>query len=255
MGDFYLFIDGDYFRRFFFTSMRNFIEQVPDVDFNEVRSSLGAHKVFFYDCEGLEPTRPESREVDDSDVGAFADWSRRQRDLIRKSDMYKLRYGSLRKPKKGPPKQKEIDVLIAVDMLTHASRRNMGTAALFSGDLDFRPVLEGLEQLGVRTTLVFERMRTSEDLIEAADMRRAVTIEDAWSWVTPESRRAFPPVLVSSAQWFDDPLDARSLKFGTVDGKTAKLFHAGAIYTLHLEKGPHLSKRFQHSNFETLERL
>jgi hypothetical protein len=39
-------------------------------------------------------------------------------------------------------RQKEVDILLATDMLTHGFNGNMKTAVLLSGDLDFRPIIE-----------------------------------------------------------------------------------------------------------------
>jgi uncharacterized LabA/DUF88 family protein len=38
-------------------------------------------------------------------------------------------------------RQKEVDVQLAVDMLTQAFAKNMNRATLIAGDLDFRPVV------------------------------------------------------------------------------------------------------------------
>jgi uncharacterized LabA/DUF88 family protein len=40
-----------------------------------------------------------------------------------------------------PRRQKGVDVLLAVDMLTHAFRNSFERAVLVAGDLDFKPVV------------------------------------------------------------------------------------------------------------------
>jgi uncharacterized LabA/DUF88 family protein len=41
--------------------------------------------------------------------------------------------------------QKEVDVLLAVDMLTRSFYKNMTKAVLLAGDRDFKPVVEVVE--------------------------------------------------------------------------------------------------------------
>jgi uncharacterized LabA/DUF88 family protein len=66
-----------------------------------------------------------------------------------------MRLGSLR----GAPKkrrQKEVDVLLAADMLTHGYDGNMDKAILIAGDLDFRRVVEALVRRGVFVEVWYE---------------------------------------------------------------------------------------------------
>ncbi|MBD2254416.1 NYN domain-containing protein [Nostoc parmelioides] len=45
---------------------------------------------------------------------------------------------------KAKKEQKEIDIMIAVDMLTHSFQKNMDEATLLAGDLDFKPLIDAL---------------------------------------------------------------------------------------------------------------
>lgn len=54
-------------------------------------------------------------------------------------------------------RQKEVDVLLAVDMLTHGSNGSMGQAVLLAGDLDFRPVVDALVRTGVYVVVWYEK--------------------------------------------------------------------------------------------------
>ena len=81
--------------------------------------------------------------------------------------------------------QKEVDILIAVDMLTHTFRRNMHQVASFlTSDLDFRPLIEAIVREGMYIHLWYPEGKTNKELIYAADSRKPLTAQDVFSWCT-----------------------------------------------------------------------
>ena len=62
---------------------------------------------------------------------------------IRKVYGTHVRLGSLTGIEK-KRRQKEVDILLAVDMMNHAVRQNMTRAVLLSGERDFKPLIESL---------------------------------------------------------------------------------------------------------------
>lgn len=161
----YLFVDGAYLRgairafgeKFFNTS------DVP-VDLSLLASQFT--KVFYYDCLG-----PQAMQETEADY--------RGRMALQEAHFRKLRalrgWHVVEGVVKGTGKrarQKEIDILIAVDMLTHTHRRNMHKVAFIAGDQDFRPLVEAVVREGMFIDLWYEATTASSELIYAADSHR-----------------------------------------------------------------------------------
>jgi len=82
-----------------------------------------------------------------------------------------LGFGALRGRSR---RQKGVDTLIAVDMLSGAFDRIFDVAILVAGDADFVPVVQEVKRRGVMVGLIGERASTSEDLIRACDRFQAL---------------------------------------------------------------------------------
>jgi hypothetical protein len=65
-----------------------------------------------------------------------------------------VRLGSL-SGKGNRKRQKKVDVLLAVEALDHAFRKNMAQVCLITGDLDFSPLVESLVKLGTYVTVSY----------------------------------------------------------------------------------------------------
>ncbi len=91
--------------------------------------------------------------------------------------------GSLRKAKKRKNRgQKEVDVMLAVQMMEHAFRGNMNKAVLLSGDLDFRPLVESLVRLGLFVEVVADQKHFSPDLLYSADKHIKLNFKNYYDW-------------------------------------------------------------------------
>ena len=64
-------------------------------------------------------------------------------------------------------------------MFRHATSRVIDKAVLVTGDLDFRPVVESLVQLGVVVQLAYDPLVTAKELQHAADLRMPLNV-DLW---------------------------------------------------------------------------
>ena len=87
-----------------------------------------------------------------------------------------LRFGDVRGK---PARQKGVDVLLAVDMLSAALRQLIDVAILISGDADFVPLVNEVRRQGVTVVVAGVTATTSEELRRAAD--RFVAIDSALS--------------------------------------------------------------------------
>ncbi len=89
-------------------------------------------RTYFYDC--LDDLKKESESEAEFKSRVEAQNNSFERMHSRRG--LHLRLGTLKGGRRRT--QKEVDILLAVDMLTHGFNRNMTHAILISGDLDFR---------------------------------------------------------------------------------------------------------------------
>lgn len=133
-------------------------------------NNLNADRAFYYDAW---PTKKRDDEIAD-----FEAREREKQAFFSKLNRYPrlhVRTGTTRWSKGRGQRQKAVDVLLAVDAVTHAYQGTTEAATLVLNDLDFYPVLETLLQTQVRTTLVYRQDVTADDLIECADQARRLT--------------------------------------------------------------------------------
>jgi uncharacterized LabA/DUF88 family protein len=172
----YAYIDGAFFRERSDLAMRRLFGVAPDLDFNHIRNVLGASRLFYYDCIEDAPRKDETEEA----LTARTADQRKIIEKVHKAPMTHIRLGTLKQRQQGRRvTQKEVDVTIAVDMFKHATSRVVEKAVLVTGDLDFRPVVESLVQLGVVVELVYDPLVTAAELQQAADIRRPLNA-DTW---------------------------------------------------------------------------
>jgi len=184
----YLFIDGAYLARTFESFGRKMFDSpVVPIDYSLVQSIAGATKVFYYNA----PPEPKTGEPEDE----FLVRLRAYENLV--SELYELPNWHVaagvtktRKNAKLPQSQKEVDVLIAVDMLSHTMRRNTTAMALIAGDRDFRPLVEALIREGMNLHLLFDPLSIDEELKRAADVRDKLHIRRLYDCLQPSFRDA-----------------------------------------------------------------
>lgn len=183
----FLFIDGAYLDEIaadVFTKVWNTTE-VP-LDYG--RLSQAYTKTYYYHCPP-----PQKRDEDD------ASWQARCLPYFeRAAQLGELRgwhvfEGTTKRHKKRGPTQKEVDVQLAVDLLTHSFKRNMDTATLLAGDQDFRPVVEAASREGMFITLQSMRQHANPALRMAADAREELTPSLLLSWVHASYRKPYEP--------------------------------------------------------------
>jgi hypothetical protein len=148
-------------------------------------------------------------------------------DRIQALDRFHVSLGET-KGKGKKRRQKQVDVRLAVDMLTHTFRGNMQHAVLFAGDDDFIPLVEALVREGMRVT-IWHPVQASEALLGAADSRRAFDLRSSISLLTRNgSLPAFqclnsgvessnqPNFTIPTAAWTEGAYQFRALWDGNV---------------------------------------
>lgn len=183
----YLFIDGGHIRRYYLERTRLWFNGEGKLNYAALKNSFGATKCFFYDCL-------DDIKRDDETENEFNQRLEKQEtefDTIREIHGTHIRLGSLTGSAKNK-RQKKVDILLAVDMMNHATRRNMSKATLLSGDRDFEPVVESLVEMGLFVEVAGDERHTSKYLAHAADSYRKITFDDYISWSADSVKSKYP---------------------------------------------------------------
>jgi len=181
----YLFIDGAYLRECLNDKVNKFFngDQI-ELDYTQVSRSF--QKTFYYDC--LPPNKNNDR-PDDYEERILL--QRQFFDHLRELSGFHV-YEGTTSGVAHKARQKQVDIMIAVHMLSHTIRGNMAKATLLAGDLDFKPLIDALVQEGMYVTLWSDASSTSKELIYSADARRFLNIDTIWSMTTDRFKQKHP---------------------------------------------------------------
>jgi uncharacterized LabA/DUF88 family protein len=187
----YLFIDGGCLQQLISDVSETYFEgKQIDIDYKLIKK--GFNKVFYYDA--LPPEIPKKEQESDKDYeNRKNEYEKKKNEKIKffnylhSIDGYHVYEGVSRRRRK-VVEQKEVDILIAVDMLTHTFRQNMHQVTFLTSDLDFRPLIEAIVREGMYIDLWYRKGKTNKELIYAADSRRPLTVEDVFDWCTRKFR-------------------------------------------------------------------
>jgi len=139
-----------------------------------------ADKVFYYDAI---PAQEHEEVITTYEARVQEAYDRF--DKIRALDRFHVALGEV-KGRGRNRRQKQVDVRLAVDMLTHTFRGNMQRASLFAGDDDFIPLIDALVREGMTVT-VWHPPQASEQLLGAADNRRPFDLKSAHMMLTRDN--------------------------------------------------------------------
>ncbi len=222
----YLFIDGGYLRERC-KQVESVLGATGELDYSKITGELSCGKAFYYDC--LDEPKTSEPQVD------FEARRRMQEESfnkIREVPGFHVRTGTL-----SGRRQKEVDVALAVDMLTHAFYKNMSRAVLVAGDLDFRPVVESLIRLGTYVEVVSAKSNTAKLLEWAADQHRVLDFNSLYSWCTDEFKQRNPiPRIAPSEAWM--PKEWQFKRNGSFRGEEAVLLQRGGDWMIQCYLSP-----------------
>lgn len=205
----YLFIDGAYLRRNYADCVRSWFGSDGEIDFRQVKAVFGAERAFYYDALEDEQRPNESAEDCESRIANDEVFFNKIQEL----DGYFVRLGSLGGRRRNR-QQKKVDILLVVEALDHAVRRNMDRAILLTGDRDFEPLVHSLVQLGVRVEVAGDKKTTSRYLRHAADTYKRLSFDDYHYWTIGSLRGPFPLGVTTSQKPPDDSSALGSGFFG-----------------------------------------
>lgn len=203
----YIFIDAGYLKRAYQDTVRRIFGDHFEINYFQIKNGFNARRAFYYDCID------DIKKVGESDAD-FQTRVQKQEEYLDSIDAlegFHVRRGHLARGRMN--QQKEVDVLLAVDMMNHAFSRNMTKAVLISGDRDFRPVVQSVAGTGTYVEVMYRRETGSKDLGRAADMVSYLDLVTLVSWtaVGPgESVFAYMPS--TSRQQFSSQRDLDAFK-------------------------------------------
>lgn len=240
----YLFIDGGCLRAVL-DRMSDMYTGGAALDLDYGRLTNTYSKVFYYDA------LPERKSGEDDPAYHARIAPRRHLfDRLSSLDRFHVYEGDVRRSSsRRGPEQKKIDVMIAVDMLTHSFRRNMHEATLLTGDLDFKPLIDALVHEGMFVTLWYPRGETAKELIAAADRSRTLNVHDIHDAIT-----APRPFTIPKSYGVPSKGDyAHVLKKWPVNGGEASLMKEGDTFVVATPNpDPAYMTYYEHSNIVLL---
>ncbi|MDQ3817615.1 MAG: NYN domain-containing protein [Acidobacteriota bacterium] len=263
----YTFIDGGYLRRrhsditkkwfgseapiyfpFFIDRLNTLIDPYPrfvPLDRGDLIEPL-TPKIFYYDCLDEEQRQDEDKAAFDKRIQEQSDFLKSIRNVFG----CHIRLGTL-KGSRRIRRQKEVDILLAVDMMVHAAQKNMSRAVLFAGDQDFKPVVESLVQLGIFVQIIGEAKTTSRELTWAASAYNKMGFSDFYA-CTPVALRPQFPIPQYSNYARTDLKTSSPIKEGTLGERRCALYNTDHGFIAYLT-GPNKTEFYQHSDLERLE--
>jgi uncharacterized LabA/DUF88 family protein len=247
-GETYLFIDGAYLRKHYTESTQKWFGEVGEINFKQLKESFHAQKCFYYDC--LDDMRGEG----ESESGFESRLAKQEAffNKIRGVVGSHVRLGSITGTAKNK-RQKKVDILLAVDMMNHASRKNLERAILLSGDRDFEPVVNSLIEMGVFVEVAGDIRHTSKDLAWAADNFRPISFRSYYDWSSTVLRSEYSIPNMEANGSPPTPFEASLIKRGSIgdDPCTLHRYGKGGVIFIPSYKGGHSLT----ITFDDLERL
>ncbi|MYE47058.1 MAG: NYN domain-containing protein [Chloroflexi bacterium] len=181
----YLFVDGGYLRKVAEKFSREFFDGA-DLPINYQALGSQFTRCFYYDCLPAQSANGESVTND-----ARLERQREQLSEIRSLHGWHVVEGVMAGTG-NRARQKQVDVHIAVDLLTHSYRKNMHRAAFIAGDQDFKPLVEAVVRDGMLIEIWFERSSASRDLLDAADGRKPLDLYEFYRYLERPFKDAHP---------------------------------------------------------------
>lgn len=174
----HVYIDAGYFKEVFRETIQTVFGLQYEPDYAAIIRSYNARRAYFYDCIDNIPRRDETEE----DLNARIQGQEDYLDSIDSIKGLHVRRGHLKSGRR-KREQKEVDVLLAVDMMEHSFNRVITKAVLISGDRDFRPVVESLVRTGTFVEVRYRLNTGAKELGKAADLMVPLSTTQLIDWV------------------------------------------------------------------------
>jgi len=218
----YLFIDGGYFRKVIEKIGNDFFStDILPIDYRAF--SYRFTKVFYYDC-----VPPKKNNESEEDYEAQVRKQTKYFQQLRLLDGWHVFEGVIAGTGK-KARQKQVDILIAVDMLTHSYKRNMHQISFIAGDQDFKPLVDALVRDGMFVELWHDPVSASRELIYAADSRRRMDVYNVHSFLSRQFQTD-NPLPLRSGRHGKDVEHAALINTGTGENGEVELYQRNGEY-------------------------
>lgn len=209
----YLFIDGGYFQRVWDDLNKQWFNGTAEIMYPHLGGAF--KKVFYYDA------LPAAKDGESAEEFSAREKAKHEFfNSLRSLDGWHVYEGISKRAKGERPRQKEVDVLIAVDMLTHTHRKNTSGLAFIAGDQDFRPLVDAVVREGMYVSLWYAKGSIAEDLKNTADASFEMNVVSMYQFLDRKTREAFPMPQRSGRSEEYDPPDTYLAEVGMRDGET-----------------------------------
>jgi uncharacterized LabA/DUF88 family protein len=138
-------------------------------------------KAYYYDAIPV-----QTANEDDNAYGVRIAPKRQELARIERQPGYHVRTGDAIQRRRRGLEQKMVDVQLAVDCLSMASRGLFEKVTLVMGDLDFRPLVSALVEMGLDVTVLYPRGEASEFFLSAADRADPIVPRMMEGWIDRE---------------------------------------------------------------------
>jgi uncharacterized LabA/DUF88 family protein len=233
----YLFVDGGYFRARHTEAIKSVFGESSDLQLGGIANMFAVHiqRVFYYDCLNDIPKIDETEEQLKNRIEA----QQKYFDEIQACEGFHVRLGSLSGNSR-KFRQKEVDILLAVDALDHAFRENMAGIILVAGDRDFAPLVESLVRLGVWVHIWYDARSVGRRLLEVADKAVPIGFCDYYNCCSSEFVRTHPlPIQRQNVpERIEEVPDYQLLKTGKSGSQTVRLFRHGNEHMIVVNSNP-----------------
>ena len=187
----YVFIDGAYLEAVYADFAQTWFGHRGELDYNSVLHGIGCvsgmhwKRGFYYDCQ----VKKKGTEIEED----FLFRKKKQEDVwskIRSLSGGHLRTGKITGDRK--QRQKGVDVLIAVNVLSHVARGDLDKVVLLAGDADFVPLVKAVVEMGTVIDVAAESKSVSTDMMHAPDFFREITNDDLFAWTVESLKKELP---------------------------------------------------------------
>ncbi len=220
----YLFVDGGYLRSRHSELINRVFGEASPLHLQGIRNLNPGrgpfHRVFYYDCLHDIPKVGETEEqlkIRVMEQQAFFD-------DLQTYEGFHVRLGSLSGSSR-KFRQKEVDILLAVDALEHAFRKNLSALTLIAGDLDFVPLVDSLVRSGTWVEILYDQRSFAKRLLESADKALPLEFHSYYGFCSGEFRTKHQlPTRQDRVTWNPAQSGYQMLRSGTFGGQLIQHF-------------------------------
>ncbi|MCB0633647.1 MAG: NYN domain-containing protein [Saprospiraceae bacterium] len=248
----YLFVDGGCWRQMIEDAAKRYsFFDATQIDYAKVFG--GFSKTFYYDS-----MPPQKNGESNEDYAARIKPMEELFNDLRTIPGVHVYEGSSRRRRR-TVQQKKVDIMIAVDMLTHSFRRNMHQATLLTADLDFKPLIDALVQDGMHVDLLYPHGKPNKELLYAADARRPLTFRELHAWCKTEFQESYSFEVSSGLKGRNDEKDLVLKETWTRNDIEIELYQVSSknIYVImfpdRASRRPNYYFKVKHSDSEVLK--